>query len=230
MCSRHRTKLVGAWLLSRELCLLAVESLTELQPIDRRTFQFVKIDFVEWQGEVGDGFLCIHSPRTACGFHPHEVAEATCLEGFVFGEGADGVGQETIHHAFLDGGVLVVALALDGPVVARVGTCHEVDAQVGAPEVFPSRELLPQPHPFQICIAGVGEKQPSELNTMIQYAHNVCARTAWDAERLQGQKYRKKRKAKKVGRSFCKKVDFMRIEEACFDTEGKKKGKRVRRE
>ena len=57
----------------------------------------------------------------------------------------------------------------------------------------------------------------------------VCARTAWDAERLQGQKYGKKRKAKKVGRSFCKKSGFMRIEEACFDTEGKKKGERVKR-
>jgi ribosomal protein L18 len=64
---------------------------------------------------------------------------------------------------------------------------------------------------------------------MIQYAHNVCARTAWDAERLQGQKYGKKRKAKKVGRSFCKKSGFMRIEEVCFDTEGKKKGERVKR-
>ena len=71
--------------------------------------------------------------------------------------------------------------------------------------------------------------EPSELNTLIQYAHNVCARTAWDAERLQGQKYGKKRKAKKVGRSFCKKSGFMRIEEAFFDTEGKKKGERVRR-
>ena len=28
---------------------------------------------------------------------------------------------------------------------------------------------------------------------------------------------------------FCKKSGFMRIEEACFDTEGKKKGERVRR-
>ena len=71
--------------------------------------------------------------------------------------------------------------------------------------------------------------EPSELNTLIQYAHNVCARTAWGAERLQGQKYGKKRKAKKVGRRFCKKSGFMRIEEAFFDTEGKKKGERVKR-
>jgi hypothetical protein len=81
-----------------------------------------------------------------------------------------------------------------------------------------------------ICLVGLFlNTEPSELNTMIQYAHNVCARTAWDAERLQGQKYGKKRKAKKVGRSFCEKSGFMRIEEACFDTEGKKKGKKERR-
>jgi len=46
---------------------------------------------------------------------------------------------------------------------------------------------------------------------------------------LQGQKYGKKRKAQKVGRSFCKRSRFMRIEESCFDTEEKKKGERVRR-
>ena len=44
-----------------------------------------------------------------------------------------------------------------------------------------------------------------------------------------GKSTEKKRKAKKVGRSFCKKSGFMRIEEAFFDTEGKKKGERVKR-
>lgn len=44
--------------------------------------------------------------------------------------------------------------------------------------------------------------EPSELNTLIQYAHNVCARTAWDAERLQGQKYGKKKKSQKGWEEF----------------------------
>ena len=36
----------------------------------------------------------------------------------------------------------------------------------------------------------------------------VCARTAWDAERLQGQKYGKKEKPKRLGGVFVKKVDL----------------------
>ena len=67
----------------------------------------------------------------------------------------------------------------------------------------------------------------------IEYDDSICPQClrtdGTDAERLQGQKYGKKRKAKKVGRSFCKKSGFMRIEEVCFDTEGRKKGERVKR-
>ena len=60
-----------------------------------------------------------------------------------------------------------------------------------------------------ICLVGLFlNTEPSELNTMIQYAHNVCARTAWDAERLQGQKYGKKEKPKRLGGVFVKKVDL----------------------
>ena len=36
----------------------------------------------------------------------------------------------------------------------------------------------------------------------------VCARTAWDAERLQGKKYGKKEKPKRLGGVFVKKVDL----------------------
>ena len=60
-----------------------------------------------------------------------------------------------------------------------------------------------------ICLVGLFlNTEPSELNTMIQYAHNVCARTAWDAERLQGQKYGKKESPKRLGGVFVKKVDL----------------------
>ena len=44
-----------------------------------------------------------------------------------------------------------------------------------------------------------------------------------------GKSTEKKEKPKRLGGVFVKKSGFMRIEEACFDTEGKKKGERVRR-
>lgn len=54
-----------------------------------------------------------------------------------------------------------------------------------------------------ICLVGLFlNTEPSELNTLIQYTHNVCERTAWDAERLQGQKYGKKKKSQKGWEEF----------------------------
>ena len=76
--------------------------------------------------------------------------------------------------SLVNGGIGIVAFALNCPVVARVGASHKVDAEVGASKVLSPWEFFPKPYFFQIVVTGVGEKpefhQSLEILSFLSFA------------------------------------------------------------
>ena len=77
------------------------------------------------------------------GGNPHPIGKARSLECHFIGECAARRGKERIDGRLIDGSVLGVTLALDGPVVAHFGLGHEVDASVRSPEVLATGKFFP---------------------------------------------------------------------------------------
>ena len=104
---------------------------------------------------VFDGFGGVARPVIG-GRNPQALGEA--VRGAVWhGKTTARGGEERIDHALFDAGVGIKTFALDGPIIAGMGLCDEVDACVGASQRGSPGEVAPQPDVGKfILISGVG--------------------------------------------------------------------------
>ena len=159
--------------------LRAVEPVPQLLPVDGRIGKVAKADAAERDGLSGGGLAGVASEHVG-GAHPKATGEMGGLQGIDVGELPSGGGDEGIDHGFGDDGALLVAFALNGPVVALNGSGHKVDAGVVAAKVGTCGEIGPHPHFAELAgIAGVGKQpvgyQPFKLVTFIPFGK--CATT-----------------------------------------------------
>ena len=147
--------LVRAQHLLRQPRRVAVNPLFQLRPVNRRFLEIVQV-------QAGDGRMLVLDRLRRVGTpvigrrNPQAVGEACRAQRLVL-EFSAGGRQERIDGRLIDGRALLIALALNGPVVAVDGECHQVDAGVRAAEVVPAGKLVPQPDLFeQVRVLGVG--------------------------------------------------------------------------
>ena len=154
---RYRALLVLAGLLFRTPRRIAVEALAQPFPVHRAVFKLDKIDPVEGQREVVYRLAGVGAPLPAGGIHPEQLGKEALFAPRA-GKGTHAVGEKAVHLRLLHDRVLVVALALNGPVLIVQGFRHEIDAEILSAQILTGGKFLPEPDRFEHVVTGIGAK------------------------------------------------------------------------